>query len=73
MPDRRFASADEQTAKVAQGYVDRQLAAIASGGMLAIALPGLAVTRTGPLVKVGGQIPTGLLASLREQLVKAMP
>lgn len=41
--------------------------------MLSVALPGLKVERTGAAVRVGGQVPEELLASLRDHLIKAMP
>ncbi len=65
--------ADLTRATAAHDFVDRQLAALAGGGMLSIALPGLAVTRTGPVVHVVGEIPPALLGSLRDQLLKSMP
>jgi hypothetical protein len=64
--------ADVAKATAAHDYVDRQLASLASGGMLAMALPGLVVERKGSAVSITGGIPTGLLGSLRDQVMKAM-
>ncbi|HVV85052.1 MAG TPA: hypothetical protein VHE35_18435, partial [Kofleriaceae bacterium] len=64
---------DVAAANGAHDYLDRQLAAMADGGLLGAALPGLAIERKGTSVQIGASVPRAFLAPLRDQLVKAMP
>ena len=64
---------DVAAATTAHTYVDRQLAALGSGGMLAVVLPGLVVERKAAAVRVAGTVPATMLPSLRDQVIKAMP
>jgi hypothetical protein len=64
---------DVAAATTAHAYLEKQLASIANGGLLAVALPGLVCERKGKVVRIAGQAPAGLLASLKDHLLKALP